>query len=500
MRRLHKNKTLSKRSLLNHTGDTLIEVLLSVTALGLVLALSFTAATRSLNAGTDAANRNRALAFAKEQVELLRDAANSGNLSDYPTNGTSFCVDPTTKDSSSPDSSGYCHLDGQDPFGVIIKFNSSNQTYAVTSEWQGMSTQDSVVLYYQVPLGPITTSPIGLTLTPETAAIASGGQVTIKWSTKSGGALSCQASGDWSGSQPTSGQQTFTNLTASKTYTLTCTGTDGVSTETRSATITVASAAAPDIIFKAAPASVASGGTTTLIWQATDAADCYPSAGPSDWMSNPDRRVSSSFNTAAINSDTTYAITCDSNQPGGSSSQASVTVPIADAPKVSLTSSKDSIEYYQGTTLKWTVSNVTSCTASSSDASWSGSIRPKDGQQTLDHLSSGTKRYTLDCTGPGGSKSAQTTVFVNNNPGFCIDANFQNCTYFSSNESNLSSQGLNDTISSVLVPPGRREILYKDANFQGACYVAASNVANMGSTNVGNDELSSFKNASSGGC
>lgn len=472
-------------------GDTLVEVLLSITILGLVLVLSFTSVNRSLNAGTDAANRRQALAYAQEQVELLRDAANSGAIVDYPTDGSAFCIDPSTRKAGQPGQGGYCHLSGQDPFGVAVKYTSSNQTYDITAQWQGQTAENQVVLYYQVPSAPITTSPlVGVSISASPSIVTQGEDSTLTWSTTT--ALSCKASGAWTGNKPTAGAQSIKNIQSSGTYSLTCVGIDGVSTVTRSARIYVSPLPAPVIDFKATPRSVIPGGSSTLSWSVSSTSGCQASGG---WSGS--RGSSGTFNTGAINTDETYTLTCDSDS-GGPSSQASVTVSVVSAPSVKLSASPNSVEYYQGTTLSWKVSGASSCSANS-NAGWSGSIAPKNGSTFVNHLSSGTKTFTLTCNGSGGVKKDTATVFVNNNPGFCIDANYQGgCTYFKSNVSDLGS--LNDKISSVLVPPGRREILYKDAGYSGACYVATSNVSNMGATNVGNDELSSFKNLTSGGC
>jgi hypothetical protein len=48
---------------------------------------------------------------------------------------------------------------------------------------------------------------------------------TLSWT--SSNATACTASGDWSGSKPTSGSESTGNLTSSKTYTLTCTAPGG---------------------------------------------------------------------------------------------------------------------------------------------------------------------------------------------------------------------------------------------------------------------------------
>lgn len=474
-------------------GDTLIEVLLSISILGLVLVLSFTSTSRSLNAGTDAANRNQALAYAREQVELLRDAANSGTIGSYPADGSAFCINPASDAQAQPDSAGFCHLNGQDSFGVAIKYTPASQTYNVTSQWQGRTNLDQVLLYYQVPQSPITTAPlVGVSISASPSPITAGDSSTLTWTTAT--ALNCRASGDWSGTKPTAGAQKIDNIQSTSTYSLTCIGIDGVSTVTRSAKVFVSPLPAPTIVFKATPSSVAAGGKSSLTWSANDASGCTASGA---WSGARD--TSGTFDTGALNSDATYTLSCDSDS-GGPAAQASVTVSVVSTPTVKLSASPASIEYYQGTTLSWQVSGAGSCSGNS-NTTWGGQVAPKNGSAFVDHLSSGTKTFTLSCTNGGGQKSASTTVFVNNNPGFCVDSNYQGgCTYFKSDTPDLRSYSLNDTISSVLVPPGRREILYKDINYGGACYTASSNVPDMGATSVGNDNLSSFKNSTGGGC
>jgi type II secretory pathway pseudopilin PulG len=477
-----------------YSGDTLVEVLLSISILGLVLVFSFTSASRSLNAGTDAANRNQALAYAREQVELLRDAANTGTIDDYPTDGSVFCIDPETKDKATPNEGGFCHFAAQQPFGVAVKYTTGNQTYSVVSQWQGRSGTNQVFLYYQVPLSPITNSPlVDISIAASPSTVTQGDSSTITWTTTT--ALNCSASGDWTGGKPTSGSQKIDNIQSTSTYSLTCTGLDGVSTVTRSTKVFVSPLPAPTINFKATPETVAKGESSQLTWTVSGASGCTASDG---WSGS--RGTSGTFDTGGLNATTTYTLVCDSSS-GGPASQSSVTVTVMSPPSVALSATPSSIEYYQGTTLRWQISGAGSCSATS-NTTWSGPISPQNGQAFIDHLSSGTKNFTLTCQNASGQKSANTTVFVNNNPGFCIDANFQGgCTYFRNGISNLNDFGLNDTISSVLVPPGRREILYKDANNGGACYVAAANVTDMGATSIGNDELSSFINGTgSQGC
>src|SRR4051794_29608617 len=78
---------------LNQVGDTLVEVMLSATALALVLSVSFVSANHSLRTGTDAASRNEAVQYASEQVELLKQAINSGNATLPTVRAGNFCMD-----------------------------------------------------------------------------------------------------------------------------------------------------------------------------------------------------------------------------------------------------------------------------------------------------------------------------------------------------------------------------------------------------------------------
>jgi hypothetical protein len=80
--------------------------------------------------------------------------------------------------------------------------------------------------------------------------------------------------------------------------------------------------------------------------------------------------------------------------------------PAAAAPTVSLSASPSSITSGQSSTLSWTSTNATSCTAS---GGWSGNLTTS-GMKTVSPTASTT--YTLSCTGSGGTASASTTVTV----------------------------------------------------------------------------------------
>ncbi len=89
--------------------------------------------------------------------------------------------------------------------------------------------------------------PSTINLAAQPSTITVGQSATITWST--GNATSCNASGAWSGSEPTAGNMLVTPTAAgSDTYTLTCTGMSssygGGASSTKSVTVTVSAATA----------------------------------------------------------------------------------------------------------------------------------------------------------------------------------------------------------------------------------------------------------------
>ena len=82
------------------------------------------------------------------------------------------------------------------------------------------------------------------------------------------------------------------------------------------------------------------------------------------------------------------------------------------APTVTLSADPTSITLGQSTTLSWTSTNATSCTAS---GGWTGA-EPVSGSQSVTPSETGSASYTLVCSGAGGSTSASTTVLVSAAP------------------------------------------------------------------------------------
>ena len=152
---------------------------------------------------------------------------------------------------------------------------------------------------------PALPAPPQVSLSATPTSVANGGSSTLNWF--SANATSCLASGAWSGPRAIAGSQSTGALTATKSYTLTCSG--ARDSASASATVTVVGAPppppAPLLSLAANPASVTSGGAATLTWSSTNATSCSASGA---W-SGP-RATFGSESTGALAATSTYALTC----------------------------------------------------------------------------------------------------------------------------------------------------------------------------------------------
>jgi len=88
----------------------------------------------------------------------------------------------------------------------------------------------------------VTTAAPAVTLTASPTIIGTGTAATLTWSSVR--ATSCTASGGWSGTKATSGSASTGNLTATTSYTLTCTGAGGSTAVTAPVTVTASNVVA----------------------------------------------------------------------------------------------------------------------------------------------------------------------------------------------------------------------------------------------------------------
>jgi hypothetical protein len=262
-------------------------------------------------------------------------------------------------------------------------------TYSLACTGPGGSASQSATVSVTQPVPTVSISAIASTIPKNTGT-------TISWS--SANATACAASGAWSGSQSLSGSIPTGNLASGQTYTLNCTGAGG--TATQSATVTV-SAGAPTVTFSAGPSAITSGGSSTLSWTATNATSCTAGGG---WSGT--KAVSGSASTGALTATTTYTLSCTGT--GGNASQSATVSVSTPAPTVTIAASPSTVASGSASTVTWSSTNATSCTASGGR---SGS-EAVSGSASTGALTAKTT-YTLACTGAGGSASQSATVSVN---------------------------------------------------------------------------------------
>jgi hypothetical protein len=184
----------------------------------------------------------------------------------------------------------------------------NDTTYTLACSGAGGSVSKTVT----VTVGP------ALALTANPTSVSYDGASTLSWSSHN--ATSCTASGNWSGSNSTSGAETIYPK-ADATYTLTCTGPGGSVAQT--VTVTVAPGpppAPPAIAISANPTNVSYGGSSELTWNVVNASSC---TGTGIWSGN--EPTTGTESTGSLTNTTEYGLVCTG--PGGSASQ-SVTVAV----------------------------------------------------------------------------------------------------------------------------------------------------------------------------
>jgi dienelactone hydrolase len=237
-----------------------------------------------------------------------------------------------------------------------------------------------------------------LTLTASPSTIIAGASSTLSWT--STGAKSCTAWGStWSGAKGTAGSLKVTP-TKTTSYLLTCNNAGGTGAS-ETATVTVAAAAPTDTIT-ASPASVVAGNTSTLTWSSTNATSCTASGA---WSG-----TKATSGTAKMVPAKTGVYTLLCSAAGGIAATQSATIAVTTAaasPTVSLSATPTSVTAGGTSTVKWTSTNTTACTAS---GGWTGA-KATSGSAVTPALTVATS-YALTCTGAGGTASATTTVAI----------------------------------------------------------------------------------------
>ena len=267
-----------------------------------------------------------------------------------------------------------------------------NSTFTLTCSGAGGSASDSVTVLVTDPAAPT------LSFTASPSTIDSGDSATLNWS--SSNTTSCTASGAWSGSRGTSGNQSV-SPSANSTYSLSCSGAGG--TVTDSVTIQVNQPPVPTLNLSASATTIDSGDSATLNWSSSNATSCTASGA---WSGS---RGTTGNQSVSPSADSTYSLSC-SGAGGTVTDSVTIQVNQPPGPILNLSASATAIDSGDSATLNWSSSNATSCTAS---GAWSGS-RGTTGNQSVAPTTDST--YTLSCTGNGDTVTDSVTIQVNQPP------------------------------------------------------------------------------------
>lgn len=235
-----------------------------------------------------------------------------------------------------------------------------------------------------------------VSLSADPATVSLQGSSTLQWTAAN--AASCTASGGWSGTRALSGTETVGPLAATTSFVLTCTGPGG--SASRSVSVTVANGSpAPTVSVTASPAVIASGESTVLAWQSTNASSCSASGG---WSGT--KATNGTETVGPIQSATSFTLTCTGS---GGSVAGTASVSVAAAPTLSFQVDRTTVSAGESANLTWSAGNATSCSAS--DA-WSGNKATSGSQSTGAITAAST--FTLTCSGAGGVITRQVSVTV----------------------------------------------------------------------------------------
>jgi len=332
-------------------------------------------------------------ATATASLPAVQISANPTAVTSGQTSTLTWSASNATSCTASGGWAGNKALSGSETTGAIM----AATTYTLTCSNASGSSSAATTVTIQTASAPT------LTLTANPTSVASGSSSTLTWSSTN--ATACTASGGWAGAKATSGNQMISNITATATYTLQCTGTGG--SIQRSATVNVQTAPpAPTLTLAANPTAVNTGGSSTLTWSSTNATSCAASGG---WSGTKATAGSQTF--MNLTASVTYSLQCTG--AGGTSPVRSATVtvngaPPPPAPTVTLNANPTSVAVNATVTLDWTSTNATSCMASG--GGWTGAKQPQGSEQSP--ALSNTTQFTLTCTGTGGSASDTADVTV----------------------------------------------------------------------------------------
>ena len=143
-------------------GDTIVEVMVSITVMALALGAAYALSNRSFHTAQNTEERTEALAIAEGQIEFLRNAGLSGtigNLIATYSGGGGFCFNDSDG-ATADESDDYCVSYGPDdasPYDIRISYCDGSGgcgqagVFTVRASWIGFGGGQQVLTLYFKP-------------------------------------------------------------------------------------------------------------------------------------------------------------------------------------------------------------------------------------------------------------------------------------------------------------------------------------------------------------
>ena len=273
--------------------------------------------------------------------------------------------------------------------GTLVVSPTATSTYTLTcTSPTGTSSPVSATITVNPPAPSVS-------ITANTGSIVAGGSTTLTWSSTY--ATACLGSGGWSGSEPMAGTLAV-SPTVTTTYTIVCSNSTGNSPASSTiVAVMPAPVQPPTVALSANATSVLPGGSSTLTWSSTNATSCVASGA---WSGS--EAVSGSL-TVTPPATSTYTLVC-TNASGNSPAKSITVAVIPPKPTVTISANPSSIAAGASSTLTWSSTNATSCTAS---GSWSGTEAVSG---TVTVAPAATSTYMVTCANSAGSSTVRSAV------------------------------------------------------------------------------------------
>ena len=276
-------------------------------------------------------------------------------------------------------------------------------TYTYTLTCLDPITNATVSAAATLTVTPNGNPPPTVTLGVNPTSIVLGQNAALTW--VSTNATVCTASGAWTGSEATGGTLSVTPTAAgTDTYTLSCTGAGGSANASAMLTVNSPPPPVPTVTIGVNPMSIVAGQSATLTWSSTNATACTASGA---WTGGEATSGTLSVTPSAAGTDT-YTLSC-TGAGGSANASAMLTVnsppPV---PTVTIAVNPASVTLGQNSTLSWSSTNATTCTAS---GAWNGN-EATSGTLSVSPTDAGTDTYTLSCSDSSGNTQASAVLSV----------------------------------------------------------------------------------------